>query len=121
MSATQKTVLIVDDDLAILESLQLLLELNDYVVVTTTGEDVQYLVDNHQPDIILLDLWMGSLSGKHLCQQLRANTALDAVPIIIVSASTDIQHSFEEVGATDYIEKPFDIDALIEKIETLTQ
>ncbi|MDQ5951650.1 MAG: hypothetical protein QG639_931 [Patescibacteria group bacterium] len=120
MKHAHKTILVADDDQAILESMQLLLELNDYKVITSSGEDAIALVENHHPDIVLFDLWLGSISGKHLCQALRANPKFSKTPIILVSASNEIRHTYQEYGASDFVEKPFDIDLLMEKIEALT-
>jgi DNA-binding response OmpR family regulator len=117
MNKTIKTVLVADDDGAILESLQLLLQINDYQVITSTGENVIELIKEYTPNVVLLDIWMGMIDGKDLCKKIKADESISKTPIIMVSASNDIQKSFLETGATDFIEKPFDIDALIQKIE----
>lgn len=120
MTSPTKTVLVADDDAAILESVQLLLEMNNYVVITSTGENIDQLVKEHHPDIILLDIWMGAIDGKELCKKIKANSASTHIPILMVSASNDIAKSLADTGASGYVEKPFDIDALIQKIEELT-
>lgn len=121
MKPSQKTILIADDDQAILDSIRLLLEMSEYRVITTTGEDAILLINSQKPDIVLFDLWLGGISGKYLCQQLRADEKFVDLPIILVSASTEIKKTYKQYGATDFMEKPFDIDALIEKIENLTK
>lgn len=114
-----KTILIADDDAAILESLQLLLEINNYSVITTSGDNVISLIKKHSPDVVLLDIWMGNVDGKQVCKKIKADKNIKKTPIIMVSASSEIQQTFSEAGASDYIEKPFDIDVLIGKIEQL--
>lgn len=120
MKTPKKIILIADDDEAILESTQLLLEMNDYLVITSTGRDVLALAKKHHPAVILLDIWMGGIDGKQLCKKIKKTSALSSIPVIMVSASTSIASSITELGATDFIEKPFDIDTLMGKIENVT-
>lgn len=120
MTTLTKTILVADDDAAILESIQLLLEINNYSVIITTGEDVIQLIKKHKPDLVLLDIWMGMVDGKEVCRKIKADPKIGDIPIIMLSASNEIEKTFQETGASDYVEKPFDIDVLIEKIESLT-
>lgn len=113
----QKTILIADDDRAILESSQLLLEMNNYRVITSTGNDVISLIKKYSPLVVLLDIWMGHIDGRDVCMQIRSDLTINKTPIIMVSASNDIQSTYLEDGANDYLEKPFDIDELLKKIE----
>jgi DNA-binding response OmpR family regulator len=64
---------------------------------------------------------MGMIDGKVVCKQIKADSTLSNTPIVLVSASNDIQQSFSEYGADDYIEKPFEIDTLISKIEFVSK
>lgn len=111
------TVLVADDDTAILESTKLLLEMNDYTVITSTGSDVISLMKKHSPAIVILDMWMGQIDGRDLCKNIKADTTIATIPIIIVSASNEIEFTYAATGASDYIEKPFDIDELLIKLE----
>jgi DNA-binding response OmpR family regulator len=121
MTKRAKKILVADDDTAILESISLLLEMNNYTVITSTGEDVIGLIKQQQPDVVLLDIWRGMIDGKDVCKAIKADRDASRVPVILVSASNDIKHSYSELGASDYIEKPFDIDALVKKIEIVTK
>lgn len=120
MKPSKNTIFIADDDEAILESVKLLLEMNDYTVVTSTGEDALSLIESHTPSVILLDAWMGTIDGKELCLEIKKHPQFARIPIIMISASNELASSFSSYGATDYVAKPFDIDKLIEKIELLS-
>lgn len=70
------------------------------------------------PDLILLDIIVPKMDGYLICQALKSNNDVSAIPIIVMSAKTqddDIQKAFE-LGATDYLTKPFTPDELLSKV-----
>ena len=111
-----KKILVADDDPAICDSLQFMLEEEGYTVSTTVnGETVQKMTKEF-PDLLLLDVWMSGHDGREICKELKQQAATKHIPIILVSASRDIMRSAHEAGANDFVAKPFQMDELLGKV-----
>ncbi|CAN5166886.1 hypothetical protein BH09PAT1_BH09PAT1_4410 [soil metagenome] len=109
-----KKILVVDDDRDILEPIELLLSLEGYMVQTTTkGEQIYGEVASFKPDLILLDVLMSGSDGRTICKNLKADSAVNAIPIIMMSAHPSAKSDSERCGADDFIAKPFDIPDLL--------
>ena len=107
----KKKLLILDDDMRICEVLSQGLA-NDFEVVTTHDADIAYrVITKNTPDIILLDIHLGTGSGIDLCKKLRDNQLIRNIPILILTGhgTTDKMLQSYDVGADDYIEKPVDL------------
>ena len=119
----KKQILIVDDDPSVLVYLEFLLQMYGYAVATaTSGEDALKKVELLVPDLIFLDLMMPRMSGFELCRRLRANQKTTSTPIIIYTAShlsQDEKTKGIELGADDFILKPFDMSELKARFERL--
>lgn len=111
-----KTVFIVDDDVAILEVLQIVLEEEGFEVITDTGGGMMSVVTTSPPDAILLDIWMRGIDGRELSRQVKSNPKLATIPIILMSAHSHAGSVVEEAMADDFIEKPFDIDTMLKVV-----
>jgi DNA-binding response OmpR family regulator len=111
-----KKILVADDDTAILDSVQMMLELEGYEVSTTVNGEMIYRMETMYPDLLLLDIWMSGQDGRELCKYLKKNPHTKHIPIIMVSASKDVAASAREAGADDFIEKPFEMNHLLEKV-----
>ena len=114
-----KTILIVDDTIENLDILSALLEAYD-VVETTSGVDALEIVNNQEIDLILLDIIMPNLNGFEVCQKLKSHPKTSKIPIIFLSAKSsqdDIQKGFE-IGAVDYVTKPFNPTELLSRVQT---
>jgi len=116
---SKKKILVADDDVAILDAVKIMLEIADYDVCTEADGGVVEKVRKEKPHLVLLDIWMSGVDGRNICRQLKADAELRKVPIILISASKDLARSCQAAGAEDYIEKPFEMDELLEKIEQL--
>ena len=107
-----------DDDSDILEVLQFILEDSGYEVDTLC--DGHYLFDKikaRTPDLILLDIMLGSLDGRELCKNVKSRQETHNIPVILVSASHNVAGSMNQAGAPNaFIAKPFDIDELLDTI-----
>ena len=118
MSAKQK-ILIVDDDenIAELISLYLTKECFDTQIVGD-GEAAIASVDTYQPDIILLDLMLPGIDGYQVCREVRAKYS---TPIIMLSAKGEVFDKVLglELGADDYMEKPFDSKELVARVKAV--
>ena len=108
-----QTILIIDDDQAIGDLEQEVLERDGYAVLRAySGTEAQLMLKNIRPDLILLDLMLPGLSGEELLPQIKG------VPVIIVSAKADVQDKVGLLlgGAADYLTKPFDTKELLARI-----
>src|SRR5688572_25456401 len=85
-----KYVLVADDDPAILDSTQLLLEELGYRVKTTVNGDTVRDMREDLPDILLLDIWMSGWDGRDICRHLKRQAQTSHIPIIIISANRDV-------------------------------
>lgn len=108
-----QTILIIDDDQAIGDLEQEVLERDGYAVLRAySGTEAQLMLKNVRPNLILLDLMLPGLSGEELLPQIKG------VPVIIVSAKADVQDKVGLLlsGAADYLTKPFDTKELLARI-----
>jgi len=115
-----KTILIVDD---VPENLDILNELlSDFKrKVAINGEKAIEIANSDQPpDLILLDIEMPGMSGFEVCKSLKNNGKTDGIPIIFLTARTDKRDTVKgiELGAADFITKPFDSDELMVRVRT---
>lgn len=109
-------ILLVDDEVAIQRAVEPLLRSRGYEVETVgTGEDALKSVARQVPDLIVLDLGLPDIEGTEVCRRVRAQSS---VPIIVLSArgaQTDKVEALE-LGADDYVTKPFGPDELVARI-----
>lgn len=112
--------MLVDDDPGILDSVSLMLELGGYKVLSTDNGAQLLTLENDFPDLILLDIWISGVDGRDICRHLKAKENTRKIPIVLVSASRDIEVSAVNAGAHDFIAKPFEMNDLLNKIAKLT-
>lgn len=114
-----KRILIADDDEGIVDAVTMILEVMGYdVEYTYDGGAVIEAVKN-RPDLILLDIWMSGHDGRDICKQLKSDPTYKEIPILMISASRDIRQSALDAGADDFMEKPFEMDSLLNKVDFL--
>jgi DNA-binding response OmpR family regulator len=110
-----KKIMIADDDRGIVDAIVILLEYEGYEVTSAySGASVLNMQD--LPDLLLLDIWMPGIDGRDVCRQLKQKEDTKRMPIIMISASKDIEHSAMDAGADDFLAKPFEINDLIQKV-----
>lgn len=117
-----KKILVVDDEPNILTLLKMNLEMNRYEVVTAeTGQAAIDMAVREKPDLILLDLMLPDIDGTSVCQRIRTAPDTRVIPIIMLTAKTDEMDMIVglEVGADDYITKPFSIREVVTRIKVL--
>ncbi|MEJ2609563.1 MAG: response regulator, partial [Candidatus Thiodiazotropha sp.] len=120
MSHTIKTILLIEDDLRMREGLQDNLEFEGYrVLCAKSGEEGLELVNSNQPDLILLDVMLPGIDGIDVCRQLRSGEK--SIPIIMLSArGSEIDKVLGlEIGADDYLTKPFGVKELLARIKAV--
>ena len=117
-----KTVLIADDEPNIVISLEFLLKREGYqVLVARDGEEALQAIRAHRPDLVLLDGMMPRLSGHEVCQAVRADPALAATRILMLTAkgrATDVAKG-QALGADAYMTKPFSTRELAEQVAAM--
>ena len=112
-------IIIVDDSRDLLEVLKFFLEEKGYEVETVTREqDLIEIISSYSPDLIILDIYLQGEDGREICKELRRQQATRYLCILMFSASTKALINYKEYGADGYIEKPFGLNEIVEKIET---
>jgi len=112
--------LIIDDDEDISAMLFLLLRSKDFeVAVVTKSEDIFHKIKTYQPDIILLDVFLTGYDGRVICKQLKFHPDSKHIPVIMVSGDDEVLQTVKQYGANDFIQKPFEEDDLLSKINNL--
>lgn len=123
LDSGKRRVLVVDDDPAIVEILQDVLERDGRfdVKATSTGYEAGILTQSFNPDLLLLDYLLPDINGNIVCKTIRENAAFANMKIIFVSGvvNPDEVEQLIKAGADDFIKKPFDVDKLIARISEL--
>lgn len=106
-------VLIVDDDELLNNSLNAVLTRNGYEVLSVLkGEEAIQQISDFQPDIVLLDLYLGSITGLDILQRLRSDN--NSTPVVLITAFSDVSSAVRAIklGAEDFVLKPLDLEQL---------
>jgi two-component system, OmpR family, KDP operon response regulator KdpE len=110
-------ILVIDDDVQLARDLRNNLLLNNYeCLVAHSGEEGLKLLDAHHIDLVLLDLWLPQMSGLDVCRKMRSQSP--SPPIVVISVlgkDKDIVQALD-LGADDYVSKPFAMDVLLARI-----
>jgi DNA-binding response OmpR family regulator len=114
-------ILIVDDDAAIGDALTLLLELEGYQARVCSGSEVMLHIKQNKPDLVILDIWLSGKDGREVSRALKAGDDTHQIPILLISASRNLDQSAVYAQADDYIEKPFEMEAIVSKIRRLIE
>ena len=112
-------ILVVDDEAPIRRSLKVNLETRGYMVDTAeTGEKAMVALENRRPDLLIIDLLMTGMGGIDVVRKLRA---VSTIPIIVLSAIGEEAQKVQalELGADDYMTKPFGMEELFARIRSL--
>jgi DNA-binding response OmpR family regulator len=116
------TVLVIDDDPVILELLRVNFEIEGFdVICATDGEEGLARARAERPDVVISDIMMPRRDGLQLLTDLRADPSTEALPVILLSAKaqkSEVQHGLD-MGADDYITKPFDPLELIDRLNAV--
>lgn len=113
-----ETILVIDDDKVLRFMLKESLENNDYLIFeAANGRRCLEILDQHKTDLILLDLNLPDGNGLDFIQKIRERTD---VPVIIVSGDHQSEHKINgfDLGADDYVTKPFDLQVLMARIKS---
>ncbi len=118
----KKTILVVDDEEHILELIKFNLEREGYnVLPCDNGEKSISVMEDNTIDLVILDLMLPGISGLEVCKRLRKVEKFDSIPIIMLTAKGEETDKILglELGADDYITKPFSVRELIARIKAV--
>jgi len=118
----QKTILVVDDEAPIRDMLRIALEMADYNVVEAEDSQAAHaVIIDAKPDLVLLDWMMPGTSGIELARRLKRDDVTKDVPIIMLTAKGEEDNKVQglEVGADDYITKPFSPRELVARLKAV--
>ena len=120
LESGRRKALIVDDDEELVELIRDALEADGRfeIRVANNGFDAGMMVREYHPDVIVLDVMLPDINGKEVCQRVRSDNTLDDVKIICISGMVE-QDKIEDLkasGANEFMQKPFEVENLIERI-----
>ena len=120
LESGKRKVLLVDDEVDIVEMIHKSLEDDGRfeVRIAANGFDAGMMVKEYRPDIIILDVMLPDINGKEVCHRVRSDSSLEEVRIICISGMVedDKIQELKLAGADDFMHKPFDVDALIDRM-----
>ncbi|MEB3159941.1 MAG: response regulator, partial [Synechocystis sp.] len=114
-------ILVIEDEPGVRENLAEILELAQYeVFVAADGIEGIELARHHRPDLIICDVMMPKMDGFEVLETLQADPDLATIPLIFLTAMADLQNLREgmDLGADDYLTKPFELDELLISISS---
>lgn len=118
----QKRIMVIDDEKDIVDLISYNLELENFSVIKAyDGESALAMLESVKPDLIILDLMLPVIRGLEVCRIIRKNTDTESIPIIMLTARGDDMDRIIgfEMGADDYIVKPFNLKELIARIRAV--
>ncbi|WMW21315.1 response regulator [Methanolobus mangrovi] len=122
MSDIRQKILIVDDEMDALLALKVALEAEGYnIVEAKDGYEAIDKVHSEIPDVILLDLMIPGIDGFEVCKQLKSDSMYNHIPVIMLTARGEVDDKVEgiELGADDYVTKPFNLKELKARIKMI--
>lgn len=114
-------ILVVDDTPANIQTVSAILKEHGYQIsVATNGKQALAVLERVRPDLILLDVLMPEMDGFETCRQLKSMEAWKDIPVIFLTGQTDPEHIVRgfELGAMDYVAKPFHAHELLARVNT---
>ena len=120
LESGKRKALIVDDDEELVELIRDVLHADGRfeVRVANNGFDAGMMVKEYHPDIIVLDVMLPDINGQEVCQRVRGDSTLDDVKIICISGMVeqDKVADLREAGADEFMQKPFEIESLVDRM-----
>ncbi len=118
----EKTILVVDDEAHIQELIKFNLTKNGFKVITAdNGIDALKIAEDEKPDLIFLDLMLPGMDGLEVCKSIRKKSSIESTPIIMITAKGEELDKILglELGADDYITKPFSVRELVARAKAI--
>jgi DNA-binding response OmpR family regulator len=122
MDNEARRIFIADDDRDILDILKLMLQTRGYrVLVSNNGSELFEYAPEELPDLVMLDIWMSGIDGRDICARLKNNENTKNIPVLFISANSNLQAIAKEYGAEGFIAKPFDMEILLNKVHDMLE
>ena len=116
----KKKALVIDDDQTVLEFMEEALIYFDYDTQTAAGTDnIIMLLKTAQPDIVIIDYLLNGVNGGELCKTIKNDGFYSKLPVIIYSAYPKFLQSLGYYNCDFFIEKPFDLSVMMQKVQDL--
>lgn len=112
----RKKIIVVDDDPGVQDVFKIIFERAGYdIAIFPSGLSI---LENkfEQPDLFILDKQLSGVDGLDVCRHLKGSRDMEKIPVIMVSASPDIEKHAKAAGADDFIEKPFNTRDVLQKV-----
>ncbi|MGZ3751234.1 MAG: response regulator [Mucilaginibacter sp.] len=120
-----KKIMVIEDDTDIRETIVYALEEGSYEVVSSEDARILKFLDKHKPDLILLDNWLSDwksdANGEQLSKKIKSDPSTSHIPVIIVSAVSNIKEVAEAGLADGFLRKPFDLKELLDMVAKFTK
>jgi len=117
MEGVAKRILVIEDDKDIRETIVYILEEEQYEVISSEDSKILKSIESYKPNLVLLDNWLtdwkSDANGQQLSKELKTNPATSHIPVIIISAVSNIREIAEAGLADGYLRKPFDLTELV--------
>ena len=118
-------ILVIEDDKDIRESIIFILEQEKFDVVSSGDSKILKSLNEHNPNLILIDNWLtewkSDANGQQLTRELKTNAATSHIPVIIMSAVNNVKEIAAEALADGYLKKPFDVNELVALVKKFTK
>lgn len=121
-SDARQKILIVDDEMATLRPLKRALEAEDYTVLEACdGYEAIEKSKAEMPELIILDLMLPGMDGIEVCSRLKKDARTEKIPVIMLTAKDEVRNKVKglEIGADDYVAKPFNLNELKARIKSV--
>ncbi|ASU34697.1 response regulator transcription factor [Mucilaginibacter xinganensis] len=117
----KKNVLVIEDEPVIAEMMSILLEEDGHHVVSLADTvRARQKLHDREVDLVMLDLGLKGEDGQSMCVYIKEHDDLKHIPVILVSANSDLEQIKKDCGADDHIAKPFGLDDFIGKVRSFT-
>ena len=110
-------IILIENDPAHVELIKYILSDDGFEVFDSDPLSLFEAINKIDPFLILMDRWLDNDSGAEICKELKENTTMQNIPVILISASIGLEQIAQECHADGYIEKPFDIDVFIKVVK----
>ena len=120
MTGEEIDILIVDDDMDIRQMMQSILKFHGYKVqVCADPEQMYKSMKKGTPALILMDMLLSGFDGREVCKNLKSSADTKKIPVLMISAHPDAERTCKQAGADSFLEKPFDIETFLNKVNAL--
>jgi len=121
MEGITKKILVIEDDKDIRDTIVYILQEEKYEVIASENSKILKSINEYMPDLVLLDNWLtdwkSDANGQQLSKELKSDPTTSHIPVIIISAVSNIKEIAEAGLADGYLRKPFDLNELIEIVK----